>query len=76
VNETFKIIVSIIGDIADIPEDEITEESNLIDDLDLSSLEIMSIISRIEKNFSVKMNEKELLSIENISDLVKYVDSI
>ncbi len=75
-NETFKIIVSIIGDIADIPEDEITEESNLIDDLDLSSLEIMSIISRIEKNFSVKMNEKELLSIENISDLVKYVDSI
>ncbi len=75
-NETFKKIVSIIGDIADIPEDEITEESNLIDDLDLSSLEIMSIISRIEKNFSVKMNEKELLSIENISDLVKYVDSI
>ena len=75
-NETFKKIVSIIGDIADIPEDEITEESNLIDDLDLSSLEIMSIISRIEKAFSVKMSEKELLSIENIGDLVRYVDSI
>ena len=75
-NETFKRIADIIGDVADIPEEDIHEESNLIDDLDLSSLEIMSIISKIEKSFSIKMSEKELLSIENIGDLVKYVDSI
>ena len=75
-SETFKKIVAIIGDVADIPEEDIQEESNLIDDLDLSSLEIMSIISKIEKAFSIKMSEKELLSIENISDLLKYVDSL
>ncbi|MCR5557038.1 MAG: acyl carrier protein [Butyrivibrio sp.] len=75
-SETFKKIVAIIEDVADIPEEDIQEESNLIDDLDLSSLEIMSIISKIEKAFSIKMSEKELLSIENISDLVKYVDSL
>lgn len=75
-SETFEKIVAIIGDVADIPEEDIQEESNLIDDLDLSSLEIMSIISKIEKSFSIKMSEKELLSIENIGDLVKYVDSL
>ena len=75
-SETFKKIVDIIGDVADIPAEDIQEESNLIDDLDLSSLEIMSIISKIEKSFSIKMSEKELLSIENIGDLVKYVDSL
>ena len=75
-SETFEKIVAIIGDVADIPEEDIQAESNLIDDLDLSSLEIMSIISKIEKSFSIKMSEKELLSIENIGDLVKYVDSL
>jgi acyl carrier protein len=75
-NDTFKRIAEIIADVADIPEEDIHEESNLIDDLDLASLEIMSIISKIEKSFSIKMSEKELLSIENIGDLVKYVDSI
>ena len=75
-NETFKRIIGIIEDVADIPCDDIQEDSNLIDDLDLSSLEIMSIISKIEKSFSIKMSEKELLSIENIGDLVKYVDSL
>lgn len=74
-SETFNIIASIIEDIADIPKEDINIEDSLIEDLDLASLEIMSIIAKVEKTFSIKMSEKELLAIENLEDFVKYVDS-
>ncbi|SDB46256.1 acyl carrier protein [Pseudobutyrivibrio sp. YE44] len=63
----------IIEDVADIPVDEINVDSSFMDDLDLSSLEIMSIVSKIEKEFSVKLSEKELLSVETVADMVELI---
>ncbi|MBE5830326.1 MAG: acyl carrier protein [Butyrivibrio sp.] len=75
-NETFEKIAGIIEDIADIPREDIHMDSNLMDDLDLASLEIMSIIAKVEKTFSIKMNEKKLMAIETLADFIKYVDSL
>ena len=72
-NEIFEKIAAIIEDVADIPQDEIEVSSSFMDDLDLASLEIMSIVAKIEKEFSVKISEKELLSIETIEDMIKFI---
>ena len=37
--------------------------------MDLSSLEILSIVAEIEKNYSVKISEQELLSIRTVEEL-------
>ena len=74
-NDTLKKVVSIIEDITDIPNDEIEENSSFIEDLDLSSLEIMSVVSSIEKAFSIKISEKEMMSIETVGDLLKLIES-
>lgn len=66
----FEKIAKIIEDVADIPQDEIEESSSFMDDLDLSSLEIMSIVSKIEKEFSIKVSEQELLKVESVGDMV------
>lgn len=71
--EVFEKIAKIIEDVADIPLDEIEETSSFMDDLDLSSLEIMSIVSKIEKEFSIKVAEQELLKVETVSDMVKLI---
>ena len=73
-NDTFKIIADLIEDIADIPNDEIRENSLVIDDLNLSSIEIMTIIAELERQFSIKISEKELLSIRSIKDLLTVID--
>ncbi len=66
-------IKEIIEDIADISADEVSLESSLIDDLDLSSIEVMSIISNIEKEFSINVSESELLEISTVRELVELV---
>ncbi|WP_022760646.1 acyl carrier protein [Butyrivibrio sp. AD3002] len=74
-SEIFDVIADVIEDVADIDKEEITEESEFMDTLDLSSLEIMSIISKIEKEYSIKIDEKELLSITTVKDLEELVAS-
>ncbi len=66
---------AIIEDIADISQDEINEGSSMIDDLDLASLEIMSIISAVEKKYKIKISEDEMLSISTVYELANIICS-
>ena len=72
-NEIYEKILITIEDVADIPQDEIEESSSFIDDLDLASLEIMSVVSKLEKEFSVKFSENDLLEIETVGDMVELI---
>ncbi|SDI04326.1 acyl carrier protein [Pseudobutyrivibrio sp. 49] len=71
----YEKIISTIEDVADIPRNEIEESSSFMDDLDLASLEIMSIIAKLEKEFSIKIAENELLKLETVSDMVELIAS-
>lgn len=70
-----KDIKLIIEDIADLPEDKISSDSSMIEDLDLSSLEIMGIISEIESKYSIELSEEEMLSISTVNDIAVIIDS-
>jgi len=72
--DDLNVIASIIEDIADIPINEITEDSSFIDDLDLSSIEIMSIIAEAERKYSVKIAESELLEIKTVGELAETIE--
>ncbi|WP_026670488.1 acyl carrier protein [Butyrivibrio sp. AE3006] len=74
-NDCFEKIVDIIVDITDIDRSDIEEESQFLDDLDLSSLEIMAIISEIEKRFSIEITEEELMSISSVKDMIELIES-
>ncbi len=67
-------IKEIIETVADIEKDEISVESLMIDDLDLSSIEIMSIVSDVERRFSVKISESEMLEITTVGELADIVN--
>ncbi|SFI20566.1 acyl carrier protein [Pseudobutyrivibrio sp. OR37] len=69
--EKFDEVAKIIEEVADIPVDEIEEDSSLIDDLDLSSLEIMTILNNVSRKFGVKITEQQTLEIETVGDIVK-----
>ena len=66
-------IASVIEEISDIPAAEIEADSLIIDDLELSSLEILSIVSELMRKYSIKISEDELLTIKTISDLAQII---
>lgn len=75
-DKIFSEIKKIIVESADIPEEEINENSLLMDDLELSSLEVLDLIAHLEEVFQIRFSEKELRKIISIEDLVDYIQNV
>ena len=65
-------IIDIIKNATDI--ENIEMESNLMDDLELSSLEIFTMFSDIEDEFGIKIPTDEIETISSIEDIVRIVE--
>ena len=66
-------ILAILEDVAEISPEDVSEDSVLMDDLDLSSMEILTIVAALEEAFGLRIPEKELRSFVTISDLADYL---
>ena len=63
-------ILAILEDVAEISPDE---NSVLMDDLDLSSMEILTVVADLEETFGLRIPEKELRNFVTVSDLADYL---
>ena len=66
-------VLAVLEDVAEVSPEDVTESSVLMDDLDLSSMEILTIVADIEETFGLRIPEKELRSFVTMGDLVDYL---
>lgn len=58
----------------DIDEDKITENTNIAEDLDADSLDIIELMMTVEEEFGVVIEEDELTQFKTIADVARYID--
>lgn len=75
-SEIIEIIKTVISDETEISKEEIQENSLLMRDLELSSMEVLTIIGRLEEEFSVLTNVNELNQITTVGELADYIASV
>ena len=63
-------ILAVLEDVAEISPEDVNEDSVLMDDLDLSSMEILTIV---EETFGLRIPEKELRNFVTIADVADYL---
>ena len=66
-------ILAILEDVAEISPDDVNGNSVLMADLDLSSMEILTVVADLEETFGLRIPEKELRNFVTISDLADYL---
>jgi len=67
-------VLEIVRECCDeIDPEEITLESKFIDDLDLSSMEVFSLVSEFEDEFDVKISERDLQRIITVADAARII---
>lgn len=54
-------------------EAEVMEDSEIMEDLDLSSMDVLFLISNLEDEFQIKMPEKEIRKVETVGDIADVV---
>lgn len=73
--EIYNTVTGIIQEVCDIPENTISPESSIIEDLDISSLEVVTVISKLSKKFNLSINAKELMAVETVDNLVDLIEA-
>lgn len=62
-----EIIYSVIED----KDMEITEDSEFIDDLGLSSMEFFNLITLIENSYHIKISDRQVQGLETVGDIIE-----
>lgn len=68
-----KEIIKIISEVSEIPAKKIKLNSNLIADLNLESLDLVTLISEIETKYNLEIPDKEIKKIQTVQDIVNYL---
>ena len=56
--------------------EEITEESELMEDLDISSMDALFLVSSMEEEFKISVSENEIRKMVTIGDVAEIVERL
>lgn len=68
-------IIKIIAGVAEVPEENINLKTNLIADLDLESLDLVTLVSEIENKYQLEIPDKEIKKIQTVEDIVNFLSN-
>ena len=66
-------VIKIIASVAEVPEESINLNTNLIADLDLESLDLVTLVSEIENKYELEIPDKEIKKIQTVEDIVNFL---
>lgn len=69
-------LLELVEELTDIPREEIQEDSGLLDDLELSSFEVMSMFSDLEDAFDILIPENEIRNFVTVGDVINCICSM
>lgn len=72
----FEKIRAILADQFSVEENEITTETNLINDLNADSIDVVELIMSIETEFDIEIPESDVENIKTVGEAVKYVEGL
>ena len=71
-----KEIKAIIADVSGYEEDEITMETNIVEDLEVDSIKAIEITVAIEKKFKISIREEDVPKIVSVKQAIELVKNL
>ncbi|MHB8962297.1 MAG: acyl carrier protein [Saccharofermentanales bacterium] len=69
----FETVQSILADQLGVESDQVTMESNFIDDLNADSLDIVELVMAMEQEFGISIPDEEAERIKTVGDAVNFI---
>ncbi len=74
-SEILKEVRSALADHLGVDENEITEDSKLVDDLGADSLDLVELTMDLEEKFDIKIPDEDVSKLVDVKSIVEYVSS-
>ncbi len=72
--DVFERIRAVLAEQLDIEEDKITMDSNIMEDFEADSLDIVDMVMSLEDEFGVEIPDEEVENLRTVGDVVRYVE--
>ena len=71
----FEKIRKILSEQLEIEEDDITLDSNIVEDLGADSLDLVDLVMSVEEEFEIEVPDEEIENIKTVGDVVNFIES-
>lgn len=72
--DTFERIRELLAEQLDIDEEKITMDSNILEDFEADSLDVVDMVMSLEDEFGVEIPNEEIENLHTVGDVVRYVE--
>ena len=72
--DIFEQVKKILCDQLDLDEEQVTEESEVIDDQGADTLDIVDLVMTLEEEFDTEIPDEDIENLRTVGDIVKYVE--
>ena len=72
--EKLNEVINMVMPALDVAETEINEDSNLVNDIGLSSVGILYVVIAIEEFFGIRFDDVGFADFETIKDVIDYIE--
>ena len=66
-------IINIIASVAEVPSKKINLDTNLVKDLELGSLDLVTLVSEFEEKYNITVEDKDIKNLQTVKDIVDYI---
>ncbi|MBQ8599593.1 MAG: acyl carrier protein [Oscillospiraceae bacterium] len=67
-------IIDILCDQLDLDREQVTEDSEIIEDLGADSLDIVDLVMTLEEEFDTEITDEMIEDMKTVGDVVKFVE--
>ena len=67
-------IIDVLAEYTDVPAEEINESSDLIEDLELNSFDVITIVSDFEDQYGIQIPDDQITEFRTVADIEAYLE--
>ena len=67
-------IIDVLAQYTDVPAEEINENSDLIEDLELNSFDVITIVSDFEDQYGIQIPDDQIMEFHTVADIEAYLE--
>jgi acyl carrier protein len=64
----------VLAQYTDVPAEEINESSDLIEDLELNSFDVITIVSDFEDQYGIQIPDDQIAEFHTVADIEAYLE--
>ena len=72
--DTFERIRELLAEQLDIDEDKITMDSDILEDFEADSLDVVDMVMTLEDEFGVEVPDEQIENFHTVGDVVRFVE--